>query len=325
LNSNRFNFINNSTPGSGKLVYQWDFGDSSYSSLKQPIHSFLNTGKYKVSLKIINDNLCKDTFSSFMEIIPSPKAKFTFNPLNACPGTTYHFINASTLSKGTLSYLWNNGNGSFFNSENLDYSFAIGGLYRVSLTAISDLMCKDSMIQLVTVWNNPLTPIINGDTLVYKHSYKSYSVTNHAGSFFNWMITGDSAHTNSSNQVMIYWGNADNGMVNISEVNTNGCLSDTTHLSIRVVPKTSLNELDLMNQLQVYPNPASDQLRLSGAIHEINRIQLISIDGREVRVFYSYQIQTGLLDLSDLDSGIYLLYLTDNQSQHYSRKLSVVK
>ncbi len=47
-------FHNNSTPSSSVISWEWDFGDSTYSSEKNPIHVFNKMGKYSVKLTVYN-------------------------------------------------------------------------------------------------------------------------------------------------------------------------------------------------------------------------------------------------------------------------------
>jgi len=55
------NFLNESI---GASTYSWDFGDGSYSSLKDPSHDFKTTGYRTVLLEVYNDFRCSDTTSN---------------------------------------------------------------------------------------------------------------------------------------------------------------------------------------------------------------------------------------------------------------------
>ena len=63
----------------------WDFGDGSTSTYyygENPIHIYTDTGDYKVSLFLENNGMCKDSFSTFICIIPENKLFFpnSFTP-----------------------------------------------------------------------------------------------------------------------------------------------------------------------------------------------------------------------------------------------------
>jgi len=71
---NIFNFKNSST-GSGILSYHWSFGDSSISTIQEPLHSYINYGNYTVQLITSTVNNCRDTFSKKITVKESPVVK----------------------------------------------------------------------------------------------------------------------------------------------------------------------------------------------------------------------------------------------------------
>lgn len=60
-------FYNSSTGGS---IYNWDFGDGTFSNEKQPIHQFSTAGIYNISLTVFQDSsfLCYDNFQKTIVI-----------------------------------------------------------------------------------------------------------------------------------------------------------------------------------------------------------------------------------------------------------------
>ena len=60
-------FYNSSTGGS---IYNWDFGDGTFSNEKQPIHQFSTAGTYNISLTVFQDSsfLCYDNFQKTIVI-----------------------------------------------------------------------------------------------------------------------------------------------------------------------------------------------------------------------------------------------------------------
>jgi len=86
----------------------------------------------------------------------------------------------------------------------------------------------------------------------------------------------------------------------------------TAHFSIVGNVVTGLNELNLV-EISVYPNPTSGALNIvSGSNPQFNSSSVINQSGQEI---YNSYITDGLLDISHLESGNYILTLNDIHGQ----------
>ncbi|WP_167608429.1 T9SS type A sorting domain-containing protein [Maribellus sediminis] len=65
LNENTLTTVNSS---SDDCLVSWDFGDGSMSSSWEPEHTYSQTGTYKLSLKVCNENLACDTISKTIKV-----------------------------------------------------------------------------------------------------------------------------------------------------------------------------------------------------------------------------------------------------------------
>lgn len=102
--SSEVEFSNSSTSNSGTLLYHWDFGDGTTSTDTNPIHKYLNNGKYKVRLAVSNPpSSCVDTFTQTIEILATS--------LITIKGDTCYCPSKTTTLKayGASSYLWSDG------------------------------------------------------------------------------------------------------------------------------------------------------------------------------------------------------------------------
>lgn len=79
-----FNFKDEST--NTPTIWQWDFGDGITSALKNPSHTYLDTGTYKVTLRVQNQQGCFDTTSLRVTIKGVPG--YLFVPNSFIPGDT---------------------------------------------------------------------------------------------------------------------------------------------------------------------------------------------------------------------------------------------
>jgi PKD repeat protein len=72
------------TNSNARLIYLWEFGDGTQSSLKNPVHTYTNVGSYDVTLTIETIEGCLATLTmtknNLITIFPSPTSKFSVNP-----------------------------------------------------------------------------------------------------------------------------------------------------------------------------------------------------------------------------------------------------
>jgi PKD domain-containing protein/type IX secretion system substrate protein len=86
---------------------------------------------------------CPGIDTVIVNVIPSPVAGFTFSPNNL----TVTFTDTSS-SPGTLTYLWDFGDGTTDTTQNPVHTYANSGVYTVTLT-VSDGQCTNTFTQVL--------------------------------------------------------------------------------------------------------------------------------------------------------------------------------
>ena len=158
VNNNQFDFFNNSS-GTGTLSYKWDFGDGYSSTSASLAHSYSNVGTYRVQLQVTNQNGCSNTISKKM-IVSKIAPQFSVNTASQClSGNSFDFTNSSS-GGGTLSSLWDFGDGNSSAATNPVYSYSNPGTYTVKLSVFSGNSCMDTVSKKVTIYPDPL-PILS--------------------------------------------------------------------------------------------------------------------------------------------------------------------
>jgi len=149
----------------GAVSYQWDFGDGNTDTATSPVHTYLQSGVFNVSLVAYNSQGCTDTFllPAPVTVNLSPVAAFTVDQQAGCPGTTFAFSDLSTNTLPGASWSWNIG-GNIFSQQNPFITINSPGLYDVSLVINNNNGCTDSTGQLtyIQVYDTippPVTPI----------------------------------------------------------------------------------------------------------------------------------------------------------------------
>ena len=157
LTGNAFVFTNNSIITTGTLQYFWNLGDGNTSTDIDVNHSYASPGIYQVKLLVVSDEGCKDSISFAVEVNENPVADFSINANEQCfKNNQFVFTNNSTLSSGTMQYLWQMGDGNTVTTRDVTYHYTLPGVYTISLLTTSDKGCTDSYSFDVTVNPGPV-------------------------------------------------------------------------------------------------------------------------------------------------------------------------
>ena len=143
-------FTNSSTFANS---FSWSFGDGTTSSDQNPTHNFPTFGQYTVSLVSSNADGCKDSVGQVINVFPLPQTSFTIDPV--CLGSQAQFNNTSQIPNGTLSYLWDFGDGASSSAINPKHTYLSAGTYTVTLVGTSDNDCSTSSEKQLFIYEQP--------------------------------------------------------------------------------------------------------------------------------------------------------------------------
>ncbi len=124
--------IIDNTSSLGSWTYNWNFGDSLFSTFIEPVnHVYTSFGIYNIML-IVSSSHCSDTAYNTVQInAPVPIAEFTINEYGCAPLT----VQFSNQSQFATSYLWDFGDGGSSSDATPLYTYSDFGDYLVQLTA----------------------------------------------------------------------------------------------------------------------------------------------------------------------------------------------
>ncbi|MFC4231455.1 PKD domain-containing protein [Parasediminibacterium paludis] len=177
ITDNQFVFTNTTTGGIAPYTYLWQISEGSTATTKDFTKAFATYGEHDVNLKVIDANGCESNATAKHVVIGAkPVANFTVLS-NTGNGTSKTFISASTLAAGSMSYMWDLGNGTTSTLVNPTVTYS-QGTYTVKLVVSGIGTCKDSVSQVinevgmanVSVYPNP---VIN----TVQVSYRAASTT----------------------------------------------------------------------------------------------------------------------------------------------------
>ena len=134
------------TDGTHSLVKRiWNFGDGIVDSTSRVYtHLYTAAGSYDVSLTVVDNYGCRDSVvKPSAVVISNPVAEFYSPDTNTCIDKPVQFINTS--AGNNLQYLWSFGDGLHSVDKDPVHPYEKTGTYIVSLLAIDQYGCKDSV------------------------------------------------------------------------------------------------------------------------------------------------------------------------------------
>lgn len=138
-------FVDNST---GATRWNWNFGDGTSSSLRNPAHGYTTSGSYTVTLTVWNSYGCQDTAVQTLNIRINqrPTATFAASSTQVCMPTSVTFTERATSPNGPIvSYAWSFGDNTTTATRNPVKNYATAGRYDVSLKVTDIFGCTDSV------------------------------------------------------------------------------------------------------------------------------------------------------------------------------------
>jgi beta propeller repeat protein len=116
--------------------WKWSFGDGTYSTSKNPAHTYSKAGKYTISLTIKNaagsNTVTKSSYINVVTPVKAPAASFTASPTSGKKPLKVQFTDKSTNSP--TSWKWSFGDGTYSTSKNPAHTYSKSGKYTISLT-----------------------------------------------------------------------------------------------------------------------------------------------------------------------------------------------
>lgn len=159
----------NTTPKSQNAV--WSFGDNSKEKKGDTVsYCYLKSGKFDVTLSVVDSNACKAIFSyvNAIEVMVSPESDFITNPEYITIGSAQDVL-LRNITEDAIKYQWYVGEKYQGNGNNINYTFTDTGCYKVLLISENKNGCSDTATKYVCVKEdftfympNCFTPNANG-------------------------------------------------------------------------------------------------------------------------------------------------------------------
>jgi len=142
------NFTNQSSGPS--LTFNWNFGDGTSSTDRNPTHEYAADGNYTITLTVTDAYGCVSTITkeNYIKIVTPEPAFSVSDTLGTCPPLVVNFTNQAT---NYTSYTWDFGDGSTSNALNPSHFYANPGVYNAVLSATGPGGCTSQRTKTIVV------------------------------------------------------------------------------------------------------------------------------------------------------------------------------
>lgn len=283
----------------------WDFGDGNFSAQSSPSHTYTEPGNYVVEVIVENNVGCRDSISQIVQAFPVPVANFDILTVDSC-GLPSQATFGNT-SVGSVSYLWNFGNGVTSTLTNPSVFYDVPSTYFVKLVATNQYGCQDSIIKDLTIFQPPVADFVVSEmSLCEGESFVGTSLSTQADSVRWFMGDGNEL---TGNAILYEYEDPGNYFITMVAYGEGGC-SDTMFATqpvvINVTPIANFDyenveEADLINgtieffNLSVFANSYLWYLEDDSTSTEVHPIYQFNHFGNEWVTLIAYN-ENGCID-----------------------------
>jgi len=309
---------------SGAPSYLWDFGDGNSSTdAVFTTHSYSTPGYYTVCATIDDGGLCSSKSCRVILVTGGGGCTPLFLATTNCGVTTFTDLSTPT---GYSYAEWDLGDGTTATAApgNYMHSYAVSDTYTVHFQMIDTVnLCNlgystDIIVTIPSVAAN-FSYVASG-TGPYAVNFTN---TSSGATSYMWDF-GDGDTSSAENPVHDY--DSCSYSVNLTAIDSNGCISDTLIL-IDACDISVPTFNSVLNSMSVYPNPAKDNINLVLNSRLNSDVILIvkDVTGRNVVESIPVQLNAGKnnykLDLPKLPAGVYIIQINDDFGMMNTRVL----
>lgn len=240
-------------------------------------------------------------------ISPVPVTSPIIGPDSVCENSTTSY---SVTSSAGSTYNWIVSGGTIIGSSTgsfISVNWGATGIGSVAVTETNASGCSGAKQNLSVTINPVPSPVaVQGNTILCEgDSVQIYSTNATVGSTFNWSVTGGTLVSGQgTDSIIVNWGTAGIGSVNVEEINSSGCASDTTTLNVTLNSHpvtTALPDSGTICQNGSFPVFGTVNV---GSIHWITSgTGTFSNDTIASPIYYPGSVDTGFVTLSLIASS----------------------
>jgi PKD repeat protein len=222
------------------LQIQWTFGDGTLSTIRNPVHQYVQPGTYNVCLRVVYTNGCVAEKCKLITVLAPTTCVVEFRD-SLLGQATYQFWSIPT-SNAISSYLWHFGDSSTSTLANPIHHFNQPGVYNVCLRVIYANGCVAEKCKTFVV-TNPVTCVADfRDSLVGPFSIQFNAIiSNSATTSYQWNF-GDGSTASGPNPLHQFPGQGAYHVC-LRVIYANGCVAEKCKDITLPLPNTASCEV----------------------------------------------------------------------------------
>ncbi|HEY3385102.1 MAG TPA: PKD domain-containing protein [Saprospiraceae bacterium] len=310
LNENKVNFRSTHRIDTS---FFWDFGDSTYSTLRDPLHSYSQGGIYTVQ-QIVSNYCGSDTAYQTIEINIPPIVDFTFSEDIICQGDTLFLTSTNQDTQYIYQWIIDGGQPNMTDKPEIWVIYPDTGYFDIGLIVTSpfgtDTLQIHSAVHVIPHVD------IDYDVEIYDSLYL-FNFLGHPDQYVEWWLD-DSLLMAGPNAQHIF-DSAGHYQITIKAYNE--CGIDSIRFGL-IIMTVSTQELATENTISLHPNPAMDWIELFfDRSISANRLVLYDRFGHQVleEKISTWNDSYVLSGLGDLPRGLFILGIEINGKMIYKK------
>lgn len=282
-----------------------------YNSYVELVYDFeaTSTGSYNIGIHNKTPNGWTIAIDDFIiDTLTAPTAPAVANTWNACDSTAT--VNFTVVAGNTYTINWGDGSAvETVTSAPATHKYTVvgGSPYTATVTVTNVAGTANNTTSIIATapaaLNPEFTSTINGNSV-------TYTITNpNPCSTYEWSF-GDGTPNTTGTQVTHTYSSPGDFTVEVTETASNGA----SKLKNGKITITSINEIDFVNGINVFPNPANDNVNIAFELNSAQNVEiaLVSLDGKVVKTLANSNVTkvNEKLNVANLAKGIYVLDIT---------------
>ncbi|MBS1655844.1 MAG: PKD domain-containing protein, partial [Bacteroidetes bacterium] len=236
----QFTDLSNAGAGNTDVSWNWDLGNGTTSTQQDPFVTYTTAGVYSVTLKVTNDKGCVKTITipNYINVTPGVIAAFNNTQPTVCQPPANIFFTNTSSGPGTLTYVWDFGDGNTSTITNPSDTYANTGAYTVTLVATSSSGCTDTLRRTNAITIGGITTSFTApDSICVNEPINFINTSSPSPATSNWSF-GDATISTQINPVKSY---TTPGLYTIRLINTYANCQDSALKSIKILAKPVAN------------------------------------------------------------------------------------
>lgn len=244
---NNFDFFNNTVLNEGKIKeFTWKLNDTFWTNSISINKTFNTFGTSIVKLVAVTDSLCTDSLVKVFEVAPQTQMDLVLGQDTQCyKDHSFDLINNSTIPAGTVKYFWKYSNGDLDTTPNPGAKiFTSSGKYQLTLLAVTNKGCRDSVINNLTLYPSPeldfeVNDVCGTDSARFFNPSKVST-----GRIVNWLWDLGDGNTSTTKHPIHHYNNLGFYNVQLIGITDLGCpdtLSKDSALEVKNAPTSFFN------------------------------------------------------------------------------------